>query len=301
MFESVLLATDGGETSEAACIHGLALAHRLDATAHVVSVVDTGLRDRLPVGPGTLRAQQTASREAIDRLVAVAAESGVQTVEAVLDGPPGDQLLEYADEKSIDCLVLGSRGRGALIQYVLGSVALQLIREASSPIITRSGPPLELSPESVRTVDYETILVATDGSESAKAGVRTAITLAEQLDATVHALFVINELAYTTHPPPNRSWKTYRRRLERDGRTALDYAESLADTHDVALTEAMRVGIPEAEINTHANEIGADCLVMGARGQSGLKRGAIGGVVARTIRSVAVPVLTVSEPIESTG
>ncbi|WP_330633540.1 universal stress protein [Halocatena halophila] len=299
MYESVLLATDGSETSEGACVHGLWLSHRLGATAHIVSVVDTGLRDRLPVGAGTLRAQRSASHKAIDRLVSVAEEIGVKTVETALDGPPGEQLLEYADDVSIDCLVLGSRGRGALIQYVLGSVALQLIRETTSPVITRSGPPLELTPQSVRSIDYETILVATDGSESAQAGVRTAAALAEKLDATVHALYVINELAYTTHPPPNRSWKTYRRRLEREGRTVLDHAQSIADTHGVVLTETMKVGIPEAEIESHTREIDADCLVMGTRGLSGLKRGAIGSVVARTIRSVAVPVLTVSEEIES--
>jgi len=39
---------------------------------------------------------------------------------------------------------------------------------------------------------FETVVIATDGSESAERSVRTAVDFASRFDATVHALYVVN-------------------------------------------------------------------------------------------------------------
>jgi len=46
----------------------------------------------------------------------------------------------------------------------------------------------------------------------------------------------------------------------------------------------------------HAEDIGADMIVMGTRGLTGLKHVLLGSVAERTIRTAPCPVLTVKTP-----
>jgi nucleotide-binding universal stress UspA family protein len=58
----------------------------------------------------------------------------------------------------------------------------------------------------------------------------------------------------------------------------------------------MRTGTPHQEIVDLATEEGADLVVMGTHGRSGLNRVLIGSVTERVIRFVPCPVLTVRKP-----
>jgi nucleotide-binding universal stress UspA family protein len=49
-------------------------------------------------------------------------------------------VLDYAAEKEIDLIVMGTHGRGALAHMLLGSVAEQVVRRAPCPVLTVRHP-----------------------------------------------------------------------------------------------------------------------------------------------------------------
>jgi len=51
---------------------------------------------------------------------------------------------------------------------------------------------------------FETVLIATDGSDSAARAVRMALDLADRFDATVHALYVVDAGDVRASPPQVR-------------------------------------------------------------------------------------------------
>ena len=72
------------------------------------------------------------------------------------------------EEKAIDLLVIGTRGRGGVRKLALGSVAEELLRVAPCPVMT-IGPQVE-NAAFTREAGFHTILFATDfGKGSAKA------------------------------------------------------------------------------------------------------------------------------------
>jgi len=62
---------------------------------------------------------------------------------------------------------------------------------------------------------------------------------------------------------------------------------------DVPLETTTVEGSPAREIVDHAASIGADLVVMGTHGRSGVDRLLLGSVAERVVRSSPVPVLTV--------
>ncbi|SEH16362.1 Nucleotide-binding universal stress protein, UspA family [Natronorubrum sediminis] len=142
MFDTILLPTDGSEHAEAAAQTGLELASIHDAAVHVVCVADTGpLSDlRLPGDAASAKeAMGERAQEAVDAIVDRADASELEVTGTVLEGPPEDELLEYADDVDADLVVMATRGRGGVHRMALGSTTDHIVRFGDIPVfITNS-------------------------------------------------------------------------------------------------------------------------------------------------------------------
>lgn len=137
---------------------------------------------------------------------------------------------------------------------------------------------------------FDTVVVATDGSESVKRAVDVAFDLAGRFDAEVHALSVVDASEVDASPQQLRD--ELRTALETTADAALATVEERAGQE---VTTAIRDGRPAAEICEYAREIDADLIVTGTRGRHGENRLLLGSVAERVVRTAPVPVLTVRQ------
>lgn len=137
---------------------------------------------------------------------------------------------------------------------------------------------------------FETILVATDGSDSVRRAVTVALDLAERFDATVHALSVVD--AEEVDSSPDAVSEQLRAALSEEADEAL---ASVAAATDQPVETAVREGRPATEIDSYAREIDADMIATGTRGRHGENRFLLGSVAERVVRTCPVPVLTVRQ------
>jgi len=140
----------------------------------------------------------------------------------------------------------------------------------------------------------ETVVIATDGSESVERAVAVALDFAERFDADVHALYVLEESEVEGAPEEVR--EEMHDALEERGEEAV---ENIAADADQAVTTAVREGRPAAEISQYARDVDADVVATGTRGRHGENRFLIGSVAERVVRTCPVPVLTVRQLDES--
>jgi len=76
-------------------------------------------------------------REEVDHAAARLAELGVQGVETVVTGgDPAHAIVELADERKADLIVLGVYGRNPLDLAFFGSTTNQIVRRATCPVLT---------------------------------------------------------------------------------------------------------------------------------------------------------------------
>ena len=137
---------------------------------------------------------------------------------------------------------------------------------------------------------FETVVIATDGSQSVQRAVDVALDLAARFDAEVHALYVVDAGDVESSPEEIRS--ELRDALSDRGREALSAVESRAGRDVVT---AVREGRPASEITAYAREVDADLVATGTRGRHGENRFLIGSVAERVVRTCPVPVLTVRQ------
>jgi nucleotide-binding universal stress UspA family protein len=132
----VLLGTDLGRTSELATNRAFDLAHRHGADLLVVSVIDPNdLRQQ--AGPGGSRWDEVRDRRrhAARELVARGRAIGITVSFLVWTGDPGPSIVSAAEAESVDLVVVGTHGRGAIGRLLLGSVSEHVVHNAPCPVL----------------------------------------------------------------------------------------------------------------------------------------------------------------------
>src|SRR6056297_1405236 len=140
-YENILVTTDGSSAATYASDHLVELAASLDATVHVLSVVDDsalGLDVRSSVSG---EENEEAATEAVETVVSEAESRGVEsTVRRVEHGTPVEVILDYIESNDVHLVGMGTTGRRGTDRILLGSVAEKTVRSAPVPVMTVAKP-----------------------------------------------------------------------------------------------------------------------------------------------------------------
>ncbi|APW98489.1 universal stress protein UspA [Halobiforma lacisalsi AJ5] len=288
-YDDVLIATDGSDVAADAADAGIALARTLEASVRALSVVEEGFRS------GRRRDRREAAAEEV---VTRAREAGRKADATVRTGRPADEIREYADSIDADLLVVGTHGRTGLRQALLGSVALEVIRDAERPVMTvgaasrRSGGP-DLENASVDEGDaVEGVCLATDGSIGSAAATDRALSLAEACDARLHALYAVDADDDTLGDERRSGPSKLRDAFEEHGKRTTAAVADRAGDRGLETVEAIERGPPTEVILEYVDRTDVDLLVMGTESKSNVERLVVGSVSQRVVPNASVPVLT---------
>ncbi|GAB7092887.1 universal stress protein [Halolamina litorea] len=135
---------------------------------------------------------------------------------------------------------------------------------------------------------YGRVLVPTDGSDHSRAAAEHAMDLAAQFDASVDALFVVEQAG------PSGHWDFEVEKQEAVGERALDGVAELGAERGVPVERHLRRGVPAEEIVDAADDYGVDLIVMGTQGRTGFARiASAGSTTERVVRLTGVPTTVV--------
>ncbi len=140
------------------------------------------------------------------------------------------------------------------------------------------------------------IIVPVDFSAHADRAIDYAITLGKQFGACVELFHVVDD------PFGSGGWGSevyisdldgLRQRAIEESKTRLEARRSMIPASGVPLVATVRMGHVAQTILEYAKDVGADLIVMGTHGRTGLAHFIIGSVAERVVRLASCPVLTV--------
>jgi nucleotide-binding universal stress UspA family protein len=143
-FRRLLVPTDFTETSERALDWAFALSERVGASVFIMHAYEMpiiGFPDGALVATAEIAMRMNdAARTGLERVTAKR-KGGKVPVEAILrEGVPWEEITKVADEVDADIIVIGTHGRKGLARALLGSVAENVVRTATRPVLTIHGP-----------------------------------------------------------------------------------------------------------------------------------------------------------------
>jgi nucleotide-binding universal stress UspA family protein len=138
LLKQILVATDFSDTSAAALDYGRALARTFGASLRLLHVMENPFLRPTSADPHAVKTatfRRLASRISDD-------DGGTLHATAVLEtsDDPADAIVKHARAHGIDLIVMGTHGRGAMAQILVGSVAEKVVRTAPCPVLTVRHP-----------------------------------------------------------------------------------------------------------------------------------------------------------------
>ena len=273
-YRRIAVGVDLSPQSEVALRHAAALGHRFGAPVDMLHLVDAP-DDLVLTYADLFREHRARIAERITELSDRYATAGLALSHDVVDGHPKSALARVASERGADLLVVGSHGYTGLRRMFLGSVAEESVRRSPIDVlVARPG----------RNIGhYERILVPTDFSPYADRALERAVTIATD-DAEIDLIHCWSRpLPINVYEP---SGGADLERLESEiQRAANESGEALIERYQRDRTtlrfEAL-LGSPRHAIADRA--AGYDVVVMGSRGNRGIKRLVLGSVAEATVR-----------------
>lgn len=304
---TVVVGVDGSEMCREVLLHALVAAARRGADLLVVSSVAVELYylGGAPLAVpdlGDIRGEthdrvralvEEARADATSSAVAGAADVGITLV--VSTRPPAPELVERS--RDAELLVVGSRGRGAALSVLLGSVALHCATHADCPVVV-------VRPAAEPTDRPARVVVGVDGSVGSRQAVLAAVEEAARIGGSVEAVSSYQptdhwtDLASVVVP----SVEEIRARLGDAAREQVDAALREASERGIAHAPEVRIEVvegPPGDVLTRRAR-GADLLVVGSRGRGAFRAVLLGSVALHCVMHASCPVMVV-RPAEGGG
>jgi nucleotide-binding universal stress UspA family protein len=240
-FSKILLPVDLSERSLDAARQAEVLARHFHSDVTVLHVVDRHEQEFGRFEPGGVKARELETLLARDF-------AGASISQVVRDGNPAREILDFAGANHVDLIVMASHGYRPFHSFLMGSVAAQVLRDASCPVWITAHAQQGLPPM------FRTVLCALDLGPRSRSIVDWASQFAAPFMARLFVLRVLRSFESEEQPDSPDEWLSQvereelgkvERKLGKEGRVLFAGGD-----------------VPEA-VCRQANDLHADLLVIG--------------------------------------
>ena len=280
--KNILFATDFSAAANAAAPIAIEIARRYGAKIYGVHV--NRFDDYTAAAPNAWAAMaEAAEKEATED--AGRLNQQLQDVEhevMISEGNTWEVVSKLIEQKEIDLVVLGTRGRTGLGKVLLGSVAEQILRQAPCPVLT-VGPHVNLWSDEYAKM--REILYATDLATDFPTAAPYAVSLAQENQAHLVLLHVIEDPKVGDLVKSPEVVNLKERKLQQ---LVTEQAGLWCDP-----TYIVEQGAAAEKILDVAKRRRTDLIVLGARPAKGFATHLNIGTVHKVVSQADCPVLTV--------
>lgn len=263
--EKILLSTDGSEFSEGAVKEAIKLSAQCSSKLYVMTVVEAN-QEYASEAPKLVEKAEIEAGELLRAVKARAEEAGVTCeVESHTGISVYETIVNEANSKGCELIIMGRRGRTGLARVAMGSVTARVIGHAPCDVLVvpRDG-----------AVDYKKILVATDGSSHGEAAGAEAIRMAANTGGSLIALSVASSDSKV-----------------KDAEQNVMKIKQMATDDGIACDTLVVTGKSYVKIVDTAKDVKADLIAIGTHGDGVFSKLLMGSVTERVIGHAACAVL----------
>jgi len=299
----IVLATDGSFSSQQAVALVAAAPWPAGSTILVVSVVTNGASIAMDWSPERAFAHDVDRyRDPLVRSRAIAladaerdlrlAHPDVLVERFLLRGRAASLIVQEARDFNADLIVVGNRGHGSIESMLLGSVSAEVVTHAPCAVLVARSP--ELGP----------VVFADDGSPSARVAASVFEHLPVPRETPITVLTVADDgFPYETAVTPALYNEAMAQDQESKGEAARE-ARAVSAAAAARFQQAgfrtnavVQTGDPAMRIVTYAQEHRTGLIVLGTRGNTGLRRLLMGSVARNVLLHAPCSVLVVRESV----
>jgi hypothetical protein len=265
--EKILLATDMSADSEGAIREAIKFAAKCSSKMLACMTLETN-PEYETIGSNVFKKEEEQAQAHLQSIKERAAKENVSSEYVLHESMDAAQaIVEEASNRQIDMIIIGRHGRKGVAKALMGETAAKVIAHAPCKVL--------VVPKAAQ-IDYRNILVATDGSEHARAAVTEAIAIAKRCGSHIRALSAVRD-------------ESERAQAAKISSEAADIAKREGVSAEAVTPNGRSFNV----IVETAGGRGVDLIVMGTYGKTGVKKLLMGSSTEKVIGTAGCAVLVV--------
>ncbi len=279
-YRRLLISFDGSESSRNALKQAIKLAGTEKEWIEALSVMPAYEGDLEFIGISDIKGVMGGPTEKLlaeAREIAVA--EGTEIMTDIEQGKVYERIVDVADKKDCDLIVMGRRGLQRVERMLMGSVTSRVIGHTHKDVLV---VPRDAS------IGWKNIFLAADGSKYGMAAAERAVNFACSYGGDLTAVSVVDVTDEFYAQAPHL--------VEQMVEKAKEFLEDIkkkAEASGVKIETSVREGEAYEKIVDLADEKNADIIFMGSHGRTGLKKMLMGSVTEKVIGHAPCPVMVV--------
>jgi len=280
--KKILWVTDFSDEAQEAFVYAKHFANTFKAkliALHVVPDFSPTLYSMTAVIKSELTKRLTSMKKDAERkLTTLQKKQRFEFKSVVLEGNASKKIIETAEKKKVDMIIMGKRGTSVIEKLFIGSVANQVLRNSTVPVLLtkkRTGKPA-----------FKKILVPTDFSKQEEVERDYAWKLAKGLDSDITLLHVLELHDYEFSPRVlDDMFNSVLKRLKR---------RKTAEKEDIRVTEDVYRAINASlGVVDYADTQKFDMIVISTCVHSKLERFFLGSTTEKVISYSSIPIFAI--------
>lgn len=131
----ILAPVDFSETSDKAFDYALSLARVFEAEVIALHILQEPILYQPTTAQSYRDAFERSMQDNLDSLLNRHTVEGVSVTTAMKQGAPFLEIIQFAQEKNCDMIVMGTHGHGPIQNMLMGSAAEKVVRKAKCPVL----------------------------------------------------------------------------------------------------------------------------------------------------------------------
>jgi nucleotide-binding universal stress UspA family protein len=204
-------------------------------------------------------------------------------------------ISSHAEEFSSDMIVLCTHGKGGFTDYMVGSIAQQVIAFQTVPVLL-----IQPSDEKIiKEFSCEKVLIPLDGNIEHEQGLKYADVLADHCKQSLHLLLVVpnfEDLKGEIAAAGKFLRSAVSEYLEISEENAIGYLTPHVkhfEKKNIPVVAEICRGDPSSIIVETADELGSDLILVGTHGKAGMEAFWSASVAPKIINQTKIPLLLV--------
>jgi nucleotide-binding universal stress UspA family protein len=140
--QHILVPTDFSEYADYALDYAIELAKTLQARLtflHIIQLTPMTMGDMYGYSLEAYEAMESEAQKHMAALLNRVHQEGLQGEMAIVQGVPFQIIVDMAESRDVDLIVMGTHGRTGLTHALMGSVAERVVRLAPCPVLVTRG------------------------------------------------------------------------------------------------------------------------------------------------------------------
>jgi nucleotide-binding universal stress UspA family protein len=125
-YAKILVCYDGSKYSDGALRQACDLAKKYNSTLTVIHVLEKTKKSDLMAGNEYTQILRKYAKSALEKAQKISKEEGFEPKIVTREGNVANEIIKYSKSDKTDLIVVGSKGLGAVLQFLLGSVSAKI-------------------------------------------------------------------------------------------------------------------------------------------------------------------------------